>query len=165
MGLISQVEAAIAKGKFPAKPGHFCGWCAYSSQCPAADNIPADVRPIATADDAKAVAEELAVLERKISVRKEALKAYCNVNGAVEANGLQYGFFLVNSAAIENVKEFARLLTSHNIDPAPYLSANMTKSKKLLSNPALCDELKALLKDKSYTSFKSKKAGGEDNAA
>lgn len=161
LGLIGQVEQTLAKGKFPPKPGHFCGWCGYSGQCPAAANIPADVRPIMTQEDALAVAAELAVLERQVAVRKEALKNWCNQAGPVEVNGLTWNFFLVESRTIEDVREFARLMQEAGQDPAQYLSVNGTKAKKIFNNPELAEKLQGIIKDKSYTRFDSKKLGGE----
>ncbi|HOV79546.1 MAG TPA: PD-(D/E)XK nuclease family protein [Bacillota bacterium] len=162
LGLIGQVEQALAKGKFPPRPGHFCAWCGYSSQCPAAKSIPADVRPIMTADDARAVAEELAILERQIAVRKEALKNWCNQAGPVEVNGITWGFHLVESRTIEDVPEFVRLMNEAGQDPRPFLAVNGTKAKKIYNNPELMGKLQSVIKDRSYTRFDSKKvAGGE----
>jgi putative RecB family exonuclease len=161
LGLIGQVEYAIQKGKFQPKPGHFCGWCGYSTVCPAAKNIPADVRPITTPEDARAVAEELAVLERQIAVRKEALKKYCNQAGPVEANGLVWGFHPVESRTIEDIDAFVRLMQEAGQDPRPYLAINGTKAKKIYGNPDLVEKLQTVIKDKSYTRFDSKKLGGD----
>jgi putative RecB family exonuclease len=161
LGLIGQVEQAIKSGKFPPKPGHYCAWCGYSQQCPAAKNIPDDVRPITSAEDARRVAEELAVLERQIAVRKEALKAWCNQNGPVKVNGLVWGFHLVESRTIEDVSEFVRLMNEAGVDPRPYLTVNGTKAKKIYGNPELVERLQPIIKDRSYTRFDSKKVGGD----
>jgi RecB family exonuclease len=161
LGLIGQVEAAIRDNKFPPRPGHFCAWCGYSQQCPAAKNIPDDVRPITSAEDARRVAEELAVLERQIAVRKEALKAWCSRNGPVECNGLVWGFHLVESRTIEDVSEFVRLMNEAGVDPRPYLTVNGTKARKIYGNPELVEKLQPIIKDRSYTRFDSKKVGGD----
>jgi hypothetical protein len=161
LGLIGQVEQAIKSGKFPPKPGHYCAWCGYSQQCPAAKNIPDDVRPITSAEDARRVAEELAVLERQIAVRKEALKAWCNQNGPVKVNGLVWGFHLVESRTIEDVSEFVRLMNEAGVDPRPYLTVNGTKARKIYGNPELVEKLQPIIKDRSYTRFDSKKVGGD----
>lgn len=165
LGLIGQVEETITKKKFPPKPGHFCSWCGYSASCPAAKDIPADVKPITQAEDARKAAEELAILERQVSVRKDALKNWCNMNGNVEANGLTWGFFKTNGQSIEDVDGFAQLLNKAGIDPRPFLSTNGTKLKKLWNDPRVADGLKVLVVDKSTTRFQSKKGGngGDEN--
>lgn len=157
LALIGQVEKAIAERKFPPRPGHFCAWCGYSSRCPAAKQIPADVRPITGAEDARAVAEELAILERQVAVRKEALKAYCSQAGPVEANGLTWGFQKVGGLGIENVEGFVQILNEHGLDPRPYLTVNGTKIKKLWEKNGLGEKLKAIAVDKSTTRFEGKK--------
>lgn len=159
VGLIGQVEQAISKKKFPPKPGHFCGWCGYSASCPAAKDIPADVKPITQAEDARKAAEELAILERQVAVRKDALKSWCNQFGNVEANGLTWGFFKTNGQSIEDVDGFVRLMNEAGMDPRPYLSTNGTKMKKLWNDPRVADGLKSLIVDKSTTRFQSKKGG------
>lgn len=164
LGLIAQVEQTIAKGKFKPRPGHFCSWCGYSSQCPAAKVIPADVRPILTEDDARAVAGELAILERQVSVRKEQLKNYCNQAGFVEANGISWGFHPVESRAIEDVEEFVRVMNAIGEDPRPFLAVSGNKAKKIYSNPDLVEKLQHIIRDKSYTRFDSRKAAGGDAA-
>jgi len=157
LGLIGQVEKAIASGKFPAKPGQFCGWCGYSLQCPAVKDIPADVKPIAGLEDARKVAEELAVLERQVAVRKEVLKAWCKEAGPVEVNGLTWGFQRVGGMAIENIDEFVRLMNESGLDPRPYLSTNGTKLKKLWNDPEMAEKLAGIAVDKSTTRFEGKK--------
>lgn len=164
MGLIGQVENALAKRKLPPKPGHFCSWCGYSAVCPAAKDMPADVRPIVTTEDARTIAQELAVLERQVSVRKAALKEYCNQAGPVEANGLVWDFHLIESRAIENVPEFVRLMQEAGKDPRPFLAINGTKAKKIYNDPALVEKLSTIIKDKSYTKFEGKKVKGGDAA-
>lgn len=160
MGLIGQVEQAIAKGKFPARPGAFCGWCGYATLCPAAKDIPAEMQPVSTPEAARKAAEELAVLERLVAVRKEALKAYCNVAGPVEVNGVVWGFHLVESRSIEDVEAFVRTMNELGRDPRPFLAVSTTKAKKIFSMP----ELQTLLKDKSYSKFDSKKVSGGEVA-
>lgn len=164
MGLIGQVETALAKRKLPPRPGHFCSWCGYSAVCPAAKDIPADVRPIATGEDARTVAQELAVLERQVAVRKAALKEYCNQAGPVEANGLVWDFHLIESRTIGDVPEFVRLMQEAGQDPRPFLAVDGTKAKKIYNNPALVEKLQAVIKDKSYTRFEGKKVKGGDAA-
>jgi len=153
LGLIGQVEKAIAANKLPARPGAFCGWCGYATLCPAAKDIPADVQPVNTPEAARAVAEELAVLERLVAVRKEALKQYCNVAGPVEANGLVWGFHLVESRSVEDIEAFVRTMNELGRDPRPFLAVSGTKAKKLYG----LQELQPLLIDRSYTRFEGKK--------
>lgn len=157
LGLISQVEHALAQGKFTPRPGHFCAWCGYSNQCPAAKMIPADVGMITSDEDARKVAEELAVLERQVAVRKKALKNWCNQAGPVEVNGITWGFHLVESRTIEDVPEFVRLMQEAGQDPRPFLAVNGTKAKKIFGNPELVEKLQSVIKDRSYTRFDSKK--------
>jgi putative RecB family exonuclease len=158
LALIGQVEQAIAKKAFPPRPGHFCGWCGYSGKCLAAKNIPADMQPITSVEDAQKAAEELAILERQVAVRKEALKDYCSQAGPVEANGLTWGFHRVGGLGIENVEGFVQIINEHGLDPRPYLSVNGTKIKKLWEKNGLGEKLKAIAVDKSTTRFEGKKS-------
>lgn len=160
LGLIGQVEQAISKNKFPARPGHFCGWCGYSTICPAAQNIPADVQPCATPEEAKKLAEELLILERQVAVRKESLKQYCNKAGFVEVNGVAWGFHPVESRSVEDVEAFVKIMNEAGRDPRPFLAVSGTKAKKLYGMP----ELQPILVDKSSSRFDSKKVKGSDVA-
>jgi len=164
LGLINQVEHALARGKFTPRPGHFCAWCGYSNQCPAAKTIPADVGMIMSDEDARKVAGELAVLERQVAVRKEALKQWCNQNGPVEVNGVKWGFHLVESRTIEDVPEFVRLMQEAGQDPRPFLAINGTKAKKIFADPVLVEKIQSVIRDKSYTRFDGKKVKGGDAA-
>jgi len=157
LGLIGQVEKAIADDKFPTRPGQFCSWCGYSLKCPAVKNISANVKPITGEEDARAVAEELAVLERQVAIRKEALKNWCREAGPVETNGLTWGFFKVGGPAIEDIDGFVQLMNEHDLDPRPYLSTNGTKLKKLWNDPELAEKLAGIAVDKSVTRFEGKK--------
>ena len=160
MGMIAMVEDAIAKNKFPATPGQACNWCGYTAACPKAQDIPADVRPIQTPEDARAMAEELSVLERQVAIRKDLLKAFCNKNGNVEFNGLAWGHHLVESRAIEDIDAFVKILNSAKQDPRPYLTISGTKVKKLFRDDTMLARLEPIIVEKNYTRFDSKNRRG-----
>lgn len=161
--LVAAVDRLEATREFPATPGEGCGICGYAGQCPA---LKADeIRACATPDDAQKVAAQLIILEKRADELKEMLKAYCAVAGPVSINGVQWGHLKTVSQSLEDVAEFANRLRALGTDPWPYLAADGRKLKSLLRKPELADALADLIIDKSYTTFRSRKAGEEEVAS
>jgi len=148
--------------EFPPKPGAGCAWCSYIEKCSALKNI-SNVTICRTKEDAIRIAGELAILERQVSDRKEALKNWCTVNGPVVANGLQWGFYPTLSRDIDDIQKFIDIVEELGDDPYKYLSVDGRKAKKLWSRNDIAAMLGEISKDKGYTSFKCKKVIGDDD--
>jgi len=158
-GLIRQIESEV---EFAPRPGEGCSWCSYVDMCPALKNLGGSI--IKDEQDALRVAGELVLLEKQVADRKEALKKWCNVNGFVETNGLQWGYYVTESKSISDVKEFTKIMRDLGEDPEKYLSVDERRFTKKLQEK-YADALASVLVDKSYTRFDSKKTkngnGGE----
>ncbi|MBC7340920.1 MAG: PD-(D/E)XK nuclease family protein [Clostridia bacterium] len=158
LGMIAQIEA---EKEFAPRPGAACSWCGYAGVCPAVRNIGSGQVVCASAEDAKRIAGELALLERQVEDRKKALSAWCAANGPVESGGLVWGHWATPSKAVEDAKHFAELVEAMGEDPWQYLSVDGRKLKKLLAEEEKAAALAAALVDRSYTSFRAKKEGAE----
>lgn len=165
--ILRLIMRAEADREFAPRPGHFCSWCGYAFRCPAVKSLPAEVRAIRDAEEARRVAAELAVLERQVAMRKEALKAWCKVAGPVEANGVTWGFFKSDSVGIADVDSFVSAMNELGLDPRPYLAVSAAPLKRLLADERAAEALKGLLVDRSRTEFRSRKGenGGADQPA
>ncbi len=158
--LIAAIDRLASLKTWPATPGEGCAICGFAAECPALKGD--EIRACATPDDALKVAAQLIVLEKRVSELKEMLKAYCAQAGPVNVNGIQWGHIKTASQSIEDVKAFAERLQAAKLDPWGYLTADGRKLKSLLRKPELADALADLLVDKSYTTFRSKRAGEEE---
>jgi hypothetical protein len=159
LGLIGLIEL---EKEFSPKPGAGCAWCNYIEKCPALKDI-SSTTICKTKEDAIRIAGELALLERQVSDRKEALKAWCSANGPVVANGLQWGFYPTLSKDIDDIQKFIDIVEGLGDDPYKYLSVDGRKAKKLWNRSDVAAMLDEISKGKGYTSFKSKKASGDDD--
>lgn len=158
LGLIDQVEKEC---EFAPRPGAGCSWCSYIEMCPALKNLNGQII-CKSQEDAVRIAGELALLEKQVADRKEALKQWCTVNGMVEANGLAWGFYPTISKSIEDPRRFAEIVSGLGDDPYNYLTVDGRKAKKLWNKPEVAAALEAISVDKSYTTFTSRKLkGGE----
>ncbi|MGE5572984.1 MAG: PD-(D/E)XK nuclease family protein [Bacteroidota bacterium] len=158
--LIAAVDRLAGMKAFPATPGEGCAICGFASECPALKGD--EIRACATPEDAGKVAARLIVLEKRADELKQMLKDYCAQAGPVSVNGVQWGHIKTTSQGIEDVKTFAERLQAAKLDPWSYLAADGRKLKSLLRKPDLAGALADLLVDKSYTTFRSKRAADEE---
>ena len=144
--------------EYEATPGKYCTFCGYSNMCPAFE----DGQKIVIHNDkrAKKVAREILLLERRLRDRKDALKKYC-VTGSVEVDGQEFGHIKSNSVGIKDTKEFRERLKSLDLNPDDYLRVKTRKLKSLIKDDEIKEDLEDLLVDKSYTSFRHRKAKGD----
>ncbi len=161
--LIAAVDRLAATKAFPATPGDGCAICGFAAECPALKGD--EIRACATPDDALKVAAQLIVLEKRVDELKSMLKAYCSQGGPVAVNGIQWGHLKTVSQSIEDIAEFADRLRVQGVDPWAYLSVDGRKLKSLLKKDAIADTVADLLIDKSYTTFRSRRAGEEEASA
>ncbi len=159
LGLVRLIEN---EKEFPPQPGAGCAWCNYIEKCSALKNI-SNMTICKTKEDAIRIAGELAILEKQVSDRKEALKNWCTVNGPVVVNGLQWGFYPTLSKDIDDIQRFIDIVKELGDDPYRYLSVDGRKTRKLWSRNDVAIMLNEISKDKGYTSFKCKKATGDDD--
>lgn len=163
--LAAMIARVRADKKFAPTPGAQCSWCSYTNRCPAVAALSGQGKPvIVTAEDAVRVAGELALLERQVAERKQALQGYCNLAGPVTAGGLAWGFWKTDSRAIEDLAAFRRVLAKHGLDPDLYLRVDAAATKKLWRDDKLAAALEAISVDRSYTRFDSRKVKAGDVA-
>lgn len=163
-----RIMAAVARidkeTEFKPTPGSACGWCAYSSNCPAFKAIQdAGKVVVSTPEEAQAVAAELILLEKQAGERKEALKRYCTEAGPVAINGITFGFWPVESVGVkeDKLEMFLEACEGLAIKRDDLLRIDAYALKKVLSNEKARAVLDPYLVDKSYTRFDSKKVKGD----
>lgn len=164
--ILAQIGQIEREKKFAPRPGAACSWCSYCAQCPAAQeaNQAGEVL-ISTPEDARVWAGRAAVLEAQLDRIKGVLKNFANVNGPIDANGLQWGFHKSESVGVKSTQEFIDALSSAGIDATPWLTVGATDLKKLMAkNAKAAQALEPVLVDKSYTRFDAKKLKGDDAA-
>lgn len=160
LGGIYRIENTVV---FEATPGDACSWCGYSEFC----TVPKEAAKagqiiVTTPEEAQRIVGELAVLEKQVADRKAALKPFCVKQGNVATNGLEWGFWTVDSKGFNDVPAFKRIMTEAGRDPDPYMTVDNKKAKPLLNEPDLGPKLAAVVTNKPYTKFDSKKLkGGE----
>jgi putative RecB family exonuclease len=172
---IPAIEASIMAGiaridreeKFDPTPGSACGWCTYAADCPAALAVKASGKvAVTTPEDAQKVAAELALLERQVADRKDALKRYVTVAGPVYVNGLAWGFWPVDSVGVKDgqLEMFLESCEGLGYQRDDLLRVDAYALKRVLADEQVRAVLDPYLVDKSYTRFDSKKLK-EGNAA
>jgi RecB family exonuclease len=161
-GMIKQIEAERI---WAPKPGAGCAWCAYIDRCPALLRADRSAGPviIATEAEAQEVANQLALHEAQSKRLQDGLKAWTNAAGAVESNGLRWGFHLVESQRIDDVPGFIHAAREAGHDVSELLAVNTTELKKATRRDeglaAVADDW---LVDHSYTTFRGTKTKGGD---
>jgi hypothetical protein len=161
-GMIQQIEA---ERKWAPKPGAGCSWCPYVDRCPAmqSDDRAAGQIVIATEAEAKEAANRLALLRAQATRLEFGLKDYCNAAGAVESNGLRWGFQLTESRRIDDVAGFIHAAREAGHDVTELLTVSTTELKKATRrDPGLEAVADDWLVDHSYTSFRGVKVKGGD---
>lgn len=136
------VERVTGLTEFPERPGSWCQWCGRLQEC-ARGRLVAE-RTVGDAQQAKAAAGHLAVLEAAVSEVRENLRTYVKAAGPVICGDLTYGYHLPvwaeqfklryqpregrEVALVEALREMGE-------DPADYISTwNTDKLGKLLEN-------------------------------
>jgi len=87
---IAIIEQCKEENRWEAIPGSQCGYCRL--ECPIKDHASLETSRILTHEQAQAIAGELLVLEKTAANKKEALKGWCEANGLVSLNGIEWGF-------------------------------------------------------------------------
>lgn len=138
------------------KPSHgsHCFFCASASDCPIGKKLGESL--CRTKDEAENIAAEITVLEAALKAKKEVLKGFCGTNGNVLSGDLEYGFIRTTSRSVDP-KEFIKHMESNGTDPWKFITVSGTKFKKWDSLPA------GMVSEKIGTTFKSKKAGGDED--
>jgi hypothetical protein len=159
--IFSRIKMMEADLKCDPKPGAGCAWCNFTETCPALKNISPDRIVVSNKAEALRVATELTLLENQVSQRKEALKAWCVPNGAVELNGLQWGHFARDKKEYPLVK-FREVCQQFSVNPDNYLKVDGMGVKKLFKNKEMAAEMDKIIINNPYSVFDSQKLKGDD---
>ena len=152
-GFVKQIQEDT---KFKPKPGEGCAWCSYVEQCP----YKIDNNLTCTSQtDAQRLAEEITLLEERVRSRKSALKVYCDANGPVKANGLEWGYRINLTDRVEDAKAFYEAMVKAGADPWDFLAVDSRQLRKLIESGLLPQSIEPLLTDSASSRFAWKKVG------
>ncbi len=151
--ILRLVAAIEADREFKPTPGAHCARCSWSEDCSAISDLPL---AITCPSDAHRVASELALLQKQVKDREEALRSWCTLEGPVTAGGLTWAHWPVHSKEWD-VREFVAVLGDKAYD---YISVSNTKVKTLLKKDGA--RLERIYTEKTSTRFSSKKAGDSE---
>lgn len=157
--LLERIQQIKADNRYNPKPGAACAWCPYVNICPALQSCTGPV-VCATPEQAQKLAGELAILERQVKDRKEALKAWTAVNGPVKAGGLLWGHFTRSGWEVTDIREYTSRLLALERDPYETLRVDARALSKILSDETVKAELEPVLRPTMSTAFTSRKAAG-----
>jgi CRISPR/Cas system-associated exonuclease Cas4 (RecB family) len=152
--IISQIQEMEADRQYQAVPGSACGYCSYTSDCPAV--LAGNVDIVSTDDEAGQAAAQLIALKARVKSLEDLLKPWASANGAIEVNGMEVGFFKAESFGYETSDIFTFAL-ENGLAPEDVLQPNTTALKKLAKNPDYAATLEAIATDKSTTRFTTRK--------
>jgi hypothetical protein len=160
------------KRAFPPRPGDECPTCRLA--CPVADD--ARLAPVRVDDTASVLAGQILALEAALKARKTVLRAYCDENGPLRVNGMEFAIRprtsveypapavvaavldkRLDAAASYSADEVAELV----LDAVPDVGFSKTaleKGKVLRKHP----ELIAAGKVSTSYEFRAQKAGAVD---
>lgn len=141
--------------EFRPRPGAACAECPYAYCCDAKAQI---VNSVITEHSAQTAIEAIALLERDLKAQKDALRGYIQTNGPVTHNGLTWDEWVSEGLGFHDPAAFLSALAAAGVDPAPYVSVNNVRAKKLRKQfPDLVTP-----NPKPVTRFMAKKATGEE---
>ncbi len=121
------MERIEGESKWKAKPGQRCLNCSVAAHC---TQKPSGLKAISSPDDAKSLALEISFLEAQAKAKKKPLNAYCKENGPVEAGGLVYNHYPIESLNVQTI-DILRVCIEQGIDPGEIFNPDSTKFKKL----------------------------------
>jgi hypothetical protein len=124
-GLIDQIEATE---DFPFRPGRHCMACSRAHACQAKPQI---VDAITDIIEAEKAVETIALLERDMKLVKARLREYTDIYGPVTHNGTCWGTHASESEGFRDATKFIEACKGIGEDPAPFLSVNNVKAKRL----------------------------------
>jgi hypothetical protein len=156
---IAVIEQCRVEDHWEAIPGVQCGYCRLA--CPVKDHASLEPSRITTDDDARALAGELLVMEKSVTMRREVLRKWCERNGPVELGGITWGFKSTQTARYPAVKVVDALL-EHEVDSPEFWvsTSNLRKWLKQSAglrrkHPGLADQLVRLEERTTKQSFRS----------
>ena len=154
--LLAAVDRLEATRAWPATPGSACAICGYTDRCPVLHQP--GVSACGSEEEAEEMAGQLLVLGERIKALDNALKAWTAINGPIQVNGVELGHLPSESVGITDVRAVVEALQTAKIDPIDYISISSTVVKKLLRDKAIAPILEPFVVDKSYTSFRQRRA-------
>ena len=110
---IAIIERCRERGEWPEIPGTQCQFCRLD--CSIKDHPKLDITRVTSIGNARTIADELSVLERAVTVRREALRAWCGEHGPVVTGGVGWGY----GARVQReypAEEVMALLREHGVE-------------------------------------------------
>lgn len=158
---ILEVAEAISLSNGEPRPGAACDKCRYIEHCEYTAVTPnAILSPGNAADTARTIAR----LEAELNLHKNALKTWCQENGPVQINGLEFGYHARGGVGFDDARAFADTAHANGADPWPFLSVNGVAVKKLAKRGVYPEYLQPLLVNKRSVAFTANKTEGDDDA-
>lgn len=114
--------------EFRPRPGAACADCPWAYCCDAKAQI---VHSVITEHSAQTAIEAIALLERDLKAQKDALRGYIQQNGPVTHNGLTWDEWVSEGLGFHDTAAFLSACQSAGVDPAPYVSVNNVRARKL----------------------------------
>lgn len=146
---------------FPATGGSHCRTC--QAACPLVDHAKRAPVRLQTAQEAAEAVGTVEALRRAVALRTDALRAYSDLHGPVEAGGIVWAHHPVERVSYD-LREVVDVLKAHEVDlakvPKSVFEASgshlkaLTRSKKKWA--FLADDVRALGKVERTTQFESK---------
>lgn len=158
-----QIEALMERiegeTKWKPKPGARCLNCNVAAHCTAKSS---DLVAITTPDIASTLGTEIALLEAQARAKKKALNVYCRKCGPVEAGGLTWNHFPVQSMAVD-MGPFLSACVSYKVDPSAVLNPDKTAILKAMkATPGFSEAIIPYVNYDVSTRFSAKKSDGDD---
>lgn len=149
-----------ADKEFAPTPGAACDDCPYP--CPAKQS---GLASIANDDGARAIAEDLILLDKQKKDKEKMLRDWCNRRGFVEVNGLVYGFHVSESQEFNDVGEFNATCQMFQRDPCDFLNVDNRKATKLLKDrdPKVAEKFQSIVSIEKSQKWGAKKAKEDES--
>jgi hypothetical protein len=109
---IDIINACREAGEWKPSPGSMCLYCRLD--CPVKDHGSLDTSRATNAQEAVAIAGELMVFDKAATSRRNALKTWCEINGPVVCNEVEWGYH-GNDVTTFPANDVCRVLDSHGI--------------------------------------------------
>lgn len=134
---VAGMERAEAENRYPFTPGKACPTCCFASRCKAKDSGIARLRKKA---EAAKVAQDVMVLEAKLADKKDALRAWGELNGSVAVNGVTFGVTMREEYKVIDPNLLVKALMKARRDPTEFYSLDTSALKKACrKDPELAD--------------------------
>lgn len=123
---LARLEHGLETNEWQATPSSHCGICPMEAECPIEPEVRGEVPAPATEADARALGEDVILLERRVGAIKRRLRAYCDDHGELVVGDYEYGLTKRESRRVRDHESLRLALERGGASPADHVAVTTT---------------------------------------